>query len=167
MCSQYLYKYITTVGYEPYVYTYTSLVTSLCRTNRVDEALRVSVEMTEKGCAPNTVTFNIWLDGLCNLLFRRMLALGYAPDKITYCILIDASCKTGQFVDKSFDLLKDLLQCTYDLDRRMSDIVYQSFKTVGMLKQANLIARNARAKQWCCSGSDLKVVQSLQPVLAS
>ncbi|CAM6084459.1 unnamed protein product [Calypogeia fissa] len=170
-----LYKYMTTVGCEPDVYTYTSLVTSLCRANRVDEALRVSVEMTEKGCAPNTVTFNIWLDGLCkggrvveaHLLFRRMLALGYAPDKITYCILIDASCKTGQFVDKSFDLLKDLLQCTCHLDRRTSDIVYQSFKKVGMLKQAKRIARNARAKQSCCSGSDLKVVQSLQPVLAS
>ncbi|XP_027174288.1 pentatricopeptide repeat-containing protein At2g15630, mitochondrial-like [Coffea eugenioides] len=60
--------------------------------------------MIEKGVAPDVITYNCLVQGLCNLskwkdvenLFTEMKAYNIVPDVITFNILIDAPCKEGQ-----------------------------------------------------------------------
>ncbi|KAL4185064.1 hypothetical protein AMTRI_Chr10g228750 [Amborella trichopoda] len=52
-------------GLTPNVVTYNTLMNTLFKRNKVEEALALHKEMGKIGCQPDVVTYRTLLDGLC------------------------------------------------------------------------------------------------------
>ncbi|PQQ04672.1 pentatricopeptide repeat-containing protein [Prunus yedoensis var. nudiflora] len=110
-----LWQEMNAKNVSPSAYTFSVLINALCKENRlqeahgfckagnVDEANLIVAEMEEKRCSPDKVTFTILILGNCMKgrmseaisNFKRMLAIGCAPDNITVDSLISCLMKAG------------------------------------------------------------------------
>lgn len=67
------------------------------------QAFRLREEMVARGISPNTIIYNVLIDGLCktgNLreaygLWQKMVNAGFHPDCVTYTCIIHAHCERG------------------------------------------------------------------------
>ncbi|XP_042964684.1 pentatricopeptide repeat-containing protein At3g04760, chloroplastic-like [Carya illinoinensis] len=55
------------MGSDPIVNTYKYLLSSLCRSDKIDEACQLLEEMQERNCLPNPLTFEIFIYHSCRL----------------------------------------------------------------------------------------------------
>ncbi|KAF6163468.1 hypothetical protein GIB67_029317 [Kingdonia uniflora] len=110
-------------GIRPNVVTFGVLVMYLCKSRRVDEALRVLNEMTkeeENGegffVRPDVVIYNTLFDGLCKvgrpgealaLMQKMRLQNVCAPTTVTYNCLIYGFCKSGE-IESSIELFDQM-----------------------------------------------------------
>ncbi|KAF7151914.1 hypothetical protein RHSIM_Rhsim02G0073500 [Rhododendron simsii] len=102
-------------GYNPNVYTYSSLIDRLFKDKRLDLALKVLSKMLENSCSPNVIIYTVMIDGLCKAgktdeahkLMLMMEEKGIPPNVVTYTAMIDGYGKTGK-VKKSLDLLRQM-----------------------------------------------------------
>ncbi|KAF2922377.1 hypothetical protein DAI22_07g108733 [Oryza sativa Japonica Group] len=58
-------EFMVGAGISPDVYTYSTLIEAYCKVREFDTAKKVLVEMRERGCGLNTVTYNVLIAGLC------------------------------------------------------------------------------------------------------
>lgn len=88
---------------EPDHVTTDIAVRSLCESGRVDEAMELVMELSEKHSPPDTYTYNFLLKQLCkcgplnvvyNFIGKMRDAFKVKPDLISYTILIDNVCNS-------------------------------------------------------------------------
>ncbi|PPD99351.1 hypothetical protein GOBAR_DD03613 [Gossypium barbadense] len=116
----------------PNTYTYTALISSLCRANMMVEAVRLFGQMVERNIMPNDVTYNVLIEGYCkdgNMLkafelfgemvdkecrkpksswmvfieITEMDDQGLSPDNVIYTSMIDANSKVEN-LKEAFEL---------------------------------------------------------------
>lgn len=51
-----VFQEILIKGYQPNVYTYTVMISGLCKEGMLDEALTLQLKMEDNGCIPNAIT---------------------------------------------------------------------------------------------------------------
>ncbi|MBA0633255.1 hypothetical protein Godav_001878 [Gossypium davidsonii] len=99
------------IGFQPTVYTFSTLMNGFCMERRVDQAIKLFGEINEtdfkileeKGLDPNVITYSTLIDSLCKkrllkkglTVFSQMLEKGIKPNVYTYNILLDAFYKRG------------------------------------------------------------------------
>lgn len=112
--------------YPPDTYTYTILIASYCRRSmqtgcrkavrrRMWEANRMFRHMLFRGLAPDVVTYNCLIDGLCKTyrigraleLFDDMLLRGLSPNRITYNSFIRYFSAVNE-VDKAIEMMRSM-----------------------------------------------------------
>ncbi|KAF4384231.1 hypothetical protein F8388_001469 [Cannabis sativa] len=98
-----------------YVFTYSNVIEAYFRASDVDGAKGAFLEMDEKGCSPNGVTYNMMISGLCRAVLvgeavemkKSMAEKGLVPDKYTYVTLINGYCGKRKLVVAS-KLLREI-----------------------------------------------------------
>ncbi|KAE8724464.1 FRIGIDA interacting protein 1 [Hibiscus syriacus] len=102
----------------PNVYTFAITINALCKKNRLqntrlfgnlDEANLIVVEMEEKKCYPDIVTFTILIIGHCMKgkmleaigIFNKMSSVGCTPDGVTVHSLASCPFKAGMPIEAS------------------------------------------------------------------
>ncbi|XP_058095308.1 pentatricopeptide repeat-containing protein At3g14580, mitochondrial isoform X2 [Magnolia sinica] len=93
-------------GCKPNTKTYSTLMHSLCKHDRVSEAFELLERMEKKGCHPDTITFNILISGLCKQrkvaegleLLHKMKLKGCKPNSGSYQTLLYGLLSSGDFV---------------------------------------------------------------------
>ncbi|CAH8268053.1 unnamed protein product [Arabidopsis lyrata] len=112
-------------GYEPNANCYTVLIQALCRTEkRMDEAMRVFVEMERYGCEADIVTYTALISGFCKWgmidkgysVLDDMRKKGVMPSQVTYMQILVAHEKKEQF-EECLELIEKMKQigCHPDL----------------------------------------------------
>ncbi|XP_042456081.1 pentatricopeptide repeat-containing protein At3g61520, mitochondrial-like [Zingiber officinale] len=110
-----LFSEMKSFGVRPDVVTFGILITCLCKSRRIDDALDVLDAMSspDSGVTPGTIIFNTVIAGLCkagrlqdglSLLDRMKSSHACDPDSVTYTSLINAFCKAAE-LDKAHELL--------------------------------------------------------------
>ncbi|XP_057967170.1 pentatricopeptide repeat-containing protein At1g80150, mitochondrial [Malania oleifera] len=92
-----------TLGVEPDVITYTTLISAFYKKNRCEIGNGLWNLMLLKGCLPNLATFNVRIQFLvtngrawqANSLMGIMHHLGIRPDEVTYNLVIKGFCLAG------------------------------------------------------------------------
>ncbi|WOL18361.1 hypothetical protein Cni_G27156 [Canna indica] len=114
----------------PDTFTYTILISSYCK------------HSLQTGCR-KAIRRRIWE---ANHMFRRMLFNGFAPDVVTYNCLIDGLCKTYR-IERAHELLEEMLlkgcspnRVTYNSFIRYYSLVNQVDKAVEMMRA--MVSRN-------------------------
>ncbi|KAH0904429.1 hypothetical protein HID58_043932 [Brassica napus] len=105
------------LGFEPDVFTFTSLLGGLCNRNRVDDAVALFVKMVEIGCRPNVVTYTSLIHCLCKNrhvdhaveLFNQMERDGVRANVVTYNSLVKCLCDCGRWGHAAL-LLRDMMK---------------------------------------------------------
>ncbi|KAJ3676679.1 hypothetical protein LUZ60_004091 [Juncus effusus] len=140
------YSYIEKMiefGFEPDSTTYSTLITGLCKTGRVEEAWGILDFMLTQNCTPTVCTFTPIVQAYCSQgkieeaknLMIKMENLGFPPNTITYNILINALCKISRF-----DQVEKLLEDSESKNWIPNSITYNTYMNglckLGMIKQA-------------------------------
>jgi pentatricopeptide repeat protein len=92
-------------GFRPDSTTYSTVITGLCKANRLEEAWGLLDLMIEEQCMPTVCTYTPIVEGYClqrkieeaKELMATMESLGCTPNTVTYNILIRALCDAGRF----------------------------------------------------------------------
>ncbi|KAK4269572.1 hypothetical protein QN277_022711 [Acacia crassicarpa] len=105
---------------KPNVITFGILINHLCKSRRIDDALKVLEEMRGKGGSsgmnvePDVVIFNTLIDGLCkvwrhdeSLSLLEQMKNECRPNTVTYNCLIDGFCKASN-LDKAHELFDQM-----------------------------------------------------------
>lgn len=105
---------------QPNVITFGILINHLCKSRRIDDALKVLEEMRGKGGSngmnvePDEVIFNTLIDGLCkvgrhdeSLTLLEQMKNECRPNTVTYNCLIDGFCKASN-LDKAHELFDQM-----------------------------------------------------------
>ncbi|XP_056845576.1 putative pentatricopeptide repeat-containing protein At3g16710, mitochondrial isoform X2 [Raphanus sativus] len=110
---------MTKLGFEPDVFTFTSLLTGLCYRNRLDDAVALFVKMVEIGCCckPNVVTYTTLIHCLCKNrhvdhaldLFNQMETNGVRANVVTFNALVTGLCDCGRWGDLAL-LLREMIE---------------------------------------------------------
>ncbi|RZC63178.1 hypothetical protein C5167_024951 [Papaver somniferum] len=87
----------------PNVIVYNSLISGLCKNDRLSEALRLFHSMPSRGVSADSYTYNSLIHGLCNSdrlseavrVFNIMSSVGVSADSYTYTILINGLSRHG------------------------------------------------------------------------
>ena len=95
------------------MFSYNILINGYCRSKRIDVAMHLFHDMSNKGLVLDVVTYSTLIDGLCRVerpqaaleLFPKMRACGQHPNPRTYAILLDGLFKNKNFVE-AMDCLK-------------------------------------------------------------
>ncbi|KAM2953248.1 hypothetical protein FF1_031650 [Malus domestica] len=104
-------------GISPDIYTYNVLLNTLCKEERIQEALTLFGTMTEKGIKPDVFTFNSLISASCKSgnwdegvrLFKNMIDYGVLPDIVTYNAVLDALCKEGR-TEEALNLVEEMVR---------------------------------------------------------
>ncbi|KAG0461035.1 hypothetical protein HPP92_021332 [Vanilla planifolia] len=119
-------------------YTYRPLITALCGNGRTSEAMEFAEDLV-----PNTVTYNVLIDGLCKagfshkaeLLCKEMLVTGFLPNHITYGCFLDHLVVKGK-LEEAISLhevmVKELFANTVTYN-----ILIKGFCKAGRIQDAN------------------------------
>ncbi|KAJ3672455.1 hypothetical protein LUZ60_007176 [Juncus effusus] len=91
------------VGFRPSLFTYNTLMTSLCENGELHEAARLWDNMIERNCKPNVVTYNVFINGFCKVgkakealcLFEEMVEKGFKVSKVTFRVLVNGLFELG------------------------------------------------------------------------
>ncbi|PHT59433.1 hypothetical protein CQW23_01796 [Capsicum baccatum] len=98
-------------GIVPKVYTYNILLKALCKNNRVDGAQKLLVEMSNKGCSLDEVSYTTIVSSLCKFgavdLLDEMAYKGVDPNVITYTTILNAFADQGN-LGLSFAMLSKM-----------------------------------------------------------
>ena len=94
-------------GCPPNVFTYNTIMDSLCKDGLVSEAIDVFRKMKDRKCSPDVISYNCLAHGLCLLsrrkeamaLLSEMLEVNVVPDVVTYNTLINYFCKDGMVLE--------------------------------------------------------------------
>ncbi|XP_074263890.1 small ribosomal subunit protein mL103 (rPPR7)-like [Silene latifolia] len=101
-------------GVEVTAVTFTTVLDSLYRIGKVDEAERVWGEMVEKGCVPDVAAWNVKIghahagepEGVMGLIVE-MEGAGLKPDTISYNYLLACYCRNDR-LDEAMKVYEDL-----------------------------------------------------------
>lgn len=130
-------------GVLPDVGTFSTLVTGLCRAERLDEAWGVLDWMLQEGCRPMVHTYTPIVQGYCRQarieeatnLIHFMEAAGCPPNAVTYNVLIRALCDQARF-----DEVKQVLAEIETKGHKPSIVTYNIYMDAlskkGMAKEA-------------------------------
>ncbi|RZC88433.1 hypothetical protein C5167_016235 [Papaver somniferum] len=97
------------------VITYNALIKKYVAEESVDKAWGIYNGMLEKGVAPNNVSFNMLVNGLCRTgrveearkLLTDNIEQGFEPDIVSYNSIINGFCKSGR-IHEAMKLLDKL-----------------------------------------------------------
>ncbi|KAJ1294915.1 hypothetical protein BS78_01G182800 [Paspalum vaginatum] len=106
-------------GHSPDVLTYNIVMRAKYMLGKLDQSLRLLVEMEKNGLTPDLHTYNLLLhvlDGLgragnleaCKYFFDEMIKKGCEPDVVCYTVMITSYVAAGEF-DKAQMLFEDML----------------------------------------------------------
>uniref|UniRef100_A0A1D1Y668 Pentatricopeptide repeat-containing protein At5g46100 n=1 Tax=Anthurium amnicola TaxID=1678845 RepID=A0A1D1Y668_9ARAE len=103
-------------GCCPDAYTYSTLISGLCKLGKVEDAVVLFKEMGEKGCSPTVVTYSALIHGLCLSgrldeaveMFAAMRRESVEPNVVTYSSLMDGLCKGGRSLE-AMSLLEQMV----------------------------------------------------------
>lgn len=98
-------------GFEPNVFTYNVLLKALCKNNKVEGAQKLLVEMSNKGCSPDAVSYTTVISSMCELgLVKegKELAARFEPVVSVYNALINGLCKDGDY-EGAFELMREMV----------------------------------------------------------
>lgn len=101
--------------------TFGILINNLCKSRRIDDALKLLDDMIRgssqpAAVMPDVVIFNTVIDGLCKagrmaesaaLMNRMKRELACSPNTVTYNSLVDGFCKAGE-IERALDLLEQM-----------------------------------------------------------
>jgi pentatricopeptide repeat protein len=92
-------------GQRADAFIFTPILEGLCSEYRISEAVAMLLDKVPRlGCAPNVISYNIVIDGLCKIgaiskafdLLDIMLSEHVASDVCMYNSLMDGLCKEGE-----------------------------------------------------------------------
>ncbi|KMZ61270.1 putative Pentatricopeptide repeat-containing protein [Zostera marina] len=94
---------------------YTTLIRSLFRSRRRDEAIALLDDMQKIGVKPDTHTYNAVISGFCDekdftaalTVLEEMSAKGCKADVLTYNVMITSFCNSSSWVE-AIDLFEDM-----------------------------------------------------------
>nr|XP_023920736.1 pentatricopeptide repeat-containing protein At3g22470, mitochondrial-like [Quercus suber] len=100
------------------VISYNILINGYCKGKKIDEAMRLFHEMSNKGMIPNVVTYNTLIGGFCQVkrpqaaleLFHNMQAFGQHQNPKTYANLLDGLLKNKQIAE-AMALFQEAYNC--------------------------------------------------------
>lgn len=131
-------------GYEPNANCYTVLIQTLCKTEkRMDEAMRVFVEMERYGCEADIVTYTALISGFCKWgmidkgysVLDDMRKKGVMPSQVTYMQIMVAHEKREQF-EECLELIEKMKQVGCDPDLLIYNVVIRLACKLGEVKEA-------------------------------
>ncbi|KAK8643791.1 hypothetical protein V6N13_013069 [Hibiscus sabdariffa] len=102
-------------GQVPNTVTCSILLNGLCKTGKLEEALKFFQAMRNNRLELNIVSYNILIDGLCKAghidvakeLFYKLSEKGLKPDVYTYTIMINGFSKE-RFSDEAYQLFRSM-----------------------------------------------------------
>ncbi|MFQ6671473.1 hypothetical protein Gotur_036011 [Gossypium turneri] len=140
-------------GCAPDISSYNIMINGYCKAKRIDEAMELFHEISQKGPIVDTVTYNtlmqamqnskleldifcynILIDGLCKAghieigkeLFHKISLNGLKPDVYTYSIMINGFCKEG-LQDEAYQLFRSMGDNSRLLDSCCYNVMIQGF----------------------------------------
>jgi len=131
-------------GFEPNVNCYTVLIQALCRTEkRMDEAMRVFVEMERYGCEADIVTYTALISGFCKWgmidkgysVLDDMRKKGVMPSQVTYMQIMVAHEKKEQF-EECLELIEKMKRRGCHPDLLIYNVVIRLACKLGEVKEA-------------------------------
>ncbi|CAA7055958.1 unnamed protein product [Microthlaspi erraticum] len=131
-------------GYEPNANCYTVLIQALCKTEkRMDEAMRVFVEMERYGCEADTVTYTALISGFCKWgmvdkgynVLDEMRKKGVLPLQVTFMQIMVAHEKREQF-EECLELIEKMKQVGCDPDLLIYNVVIRLACRLGEVEEA-------------------------------
>ncbi|GMY11970.1 putative pentatricopeptide repeat-containing protein At5g65820 [Fagus crenata] len=109
---------------EPNATSYTILIQALCGRERMEEAMRVFVEMQRNGCEADVVTYSTLISGFCKWgkidkgyeLLDAMIQQGHTPNQTIYMHIMVAHEKKEQ-LEECMELMEEIrkIGCIPDL----------------------------------------------------
>lgn len=114
--ANHMFRLMLFRGFVPDVVTYNALIDGCCKTNRIERALELFVDMNNRGCLPNRVTYNSFIRYYSVInevdkaiaMLRKMHDLGHGtPTSSSYTPIIHALCEGGR-IGEAFDLMKEM-----------------------------------------------------------
>ncbi|KAK4359550.1 hypothetical protein RND71_021779 [Anisodus tanguticus] len=117
-------------GFQPKVATFTTLINSLCKAGKLQQAYEVFEVMGQIGCEPTIHTYNCLLKGLCFLgrveaaydLLLNIKKSKIKPDLYTYTAVMDGFCKHivawGE-IGAGLSIYKEMLNFEFEVDGMM------------------------------------------------
>ncbi|GFY88847.1 hypothetical protein Acr_06g0007870 [Actinidia rufa] len=98
---------------KPSVVTYRTLVKGYCHMDRVEVAIGLVVEMRMAGIEPNSSKSGKIGEALN--LYTKIMESGYAPDRLTYNLLMNFLCKQER-LDLAMQVRNEMKTREFDLD---------------------------------------------------
>ncbi|XP_068316821.1 pentatricopeptide repeat-containing protein At1g62680, mitochondrial-like [Pyrus communis] len=98
--------------FKPNQACYNPIIASLCKENRINEALALFRDMISKTVVPDIISYTTLIHGLGNMsqwdevlsLFEKMTDQGVKPNEITYATMINGLCKARK-TSKALEIL--------------------------------------------------------------
>ena len=102
---------------QTWLHTINTIIDSLGKDKRMNEALDIFSYMKAKGISPTVVSYNSLIQGLCNCsqwkeasaILNEMTSLNIMPDNVTFNVLVDTFCKEGK-VSEAQGVLKTMTE---------------------------------------------------------
>lgn len=111
-----VFENMKSLGYQPDLVTYNTVLAILGRLGQVEEMLRVFSSINEVGLLPDIFTYNTVLNSLrkmgrldlCLVHFKEMIERGIQPDLLTFKALIESFGRSGKIEEalKIFEEMK-------------------------------------------------------------
>ena len=103
-------------GQLPDIFTYSTLLDSLCKNQNFDEAMKIFEEMETRRMDTDIVIYSIIIDGMCRAgklklareIFSSLPEKGLQPNVSTYTTMIGGLCNEGLLDEASY--LKDWMR---------------------------------------------------------
>ncbi|KAK1289208.1 Pentatricopeptide repeat-containing protein [Acorus calamus] len=128
----------------PDVFAYNAIIGGLCKTGRIEPAIRILDRMRRRGCAPDVVTYNMLIGSLCSRgeldlamkVLDMLLGDDCAPSVITYTVLIEATIvKFG--ADEAMRLLDEMRVKGLKPDNYTYNMVLRGMCKEGLVDRAH------------------------------
>ncbi|KAG1361819.1 putative pentatricopeptide repeat-containing protein [Cocos nucifera] len=138
-----IYKEIRACGVSHSEYTYDILIDSLCKQQRLQDAISLFQDMQgQKKIKPCIITFNTLMSGLCNAglvevaesILSQMLKYGLHPDRYSYNTLIHGLCVAGS-MEEALKLSEDMEKDGIVLDVVTYNILINGYRLLGLISE--------------------------------
>lgn len=118
-----------------------SLITGLCQSCLLSNALQLFDKMPEIGCQPDIITYSSLLNccfhvGMLDLgfaVFSDMVKNGFKPDVVVLTALLDGLCKGGKFSDAAYLFFNRMPMLGCEPDSITFSVLINGYSSAGMV----------------------------------
>ncbi|KAJ8763924.1 hypothetical protein K2173_003706 [Erythroxylum novogranatense] len=128
---------------EPNANSYTIVIQALCQQNRMEDAMRIFVEMERNGCEADIVTYTTLISGFCKWdkidkgyqILDSMIQKGHMPNQLTYLSIVLAHERKDQ-LEECIELMREIQKFGCPPDLGIYNVVIRLASKLGEMNEA-------------------------------